>query len=671
MSFLAPGMLWGLLLLAVPVIIHLFSFRRFKTVYFPDIRFLKQVREESATRNRLKQWLILAARMLAVFFLVMAFAQPFLPGAEKAVTGSSHAVSVYVDNSFSMEAEHDGLSLLEAARQQARAVVNAYGLDDRFQILSNTPDALSQQWLSKEEALDVIGLIETGPEVQTISEVTVQQFNMLRRAGDAEPAAFLISDFQRSTTDAISDTSYAVTCIHLGSRSVANLAVDSAWWESPVQVNGEQSTLLYQVTNYGDEDRKNMGVTLRIDGQVKGVETIDVRGGETIRDSISFLVQGTGWQELELSVEDYPVNFDDRLYLSFRPVTRVRVTEIGFGSTDRILPGIFSNALFSFASVPAGNIDYNRLADNDLIILHELDDLSSGLQSSLEKALRAGTSLLLIPGSTMNLQAVNSFLAPMGAVALEPFSGKRQASSVNLQHAIFDGVFDRVPKNLALPFQQNGWAIKPSVRSDGESVISFADGTPMVYSMPAGSGTLYLLGTPLDQAHTDLPGQGAIFVPMIYRMALLSKGYQIPYLIAGREQWVSLAANGSAAEETVATVSGNGEEFIAAVRQLQDHTEISLYPYAREAGFYKVSADSVSKVIALNADRRESQLECLSVNELKELGNDRLAVLEGSERFVADSVLRLRDGRQLWKICVILALLALASEILLLRFLPV
>lgn len=135
--------------------------------------------------------------------------------------------------------------------------------------------------------------------------------------------------------------------------------------------------------------------------------------------------------------------------------------------------------------------------------------------------------------------------------------------------------------------------------------------------MPAGSGTLYLLGTPLDQAHTDLPGQGAIFVPMIYRMALLSKGYQIPYLIAGREQWVSLAANGSAAEETVATVSGNGEEFIAAVRQLQDHTEISLYPYAREAGFYKVSADSVSKVIALNADRRESQLECLSVNELK------------------------------------------------------
>ena len=56
-------------------------------------------------------------------------------------------------------------------------------------------------------------------------------------------------------------------------------------------------------------------MTLRIDGQVKG-ETIDVRGGETIRDSI-FFSSGTGWQELELSVEDYPVNFDDRLYSAF------------------------------------------------------------------------------------------------------------------------------------------------------------------------------------------------------------------------------------------------------------------------------------------------------------------------------------------------------------------
>ena len=110
----------GLLLLAVPVIIHLFSFRRFKNGLFSDIRFLKQVREESATRNRLETMVDTGCQIAGRFLSCHGrFVQPFLPGAEKAVTGSSHAVSVYVDNSFSMEAEHDGLSLLEAARQQA------------------------------------------------------------------------------------------------------------------------------------------------------------------------------------------------------------------------------------------------------------------------------------------------------------------------------------------------------------------------------------------------------------------------------------------------------------------------------------------------------------------------------------------------------------------------
>ena len=207
-----------------------------------------------------------------------------------------------------------------------------------------------------------------------------------------------------------------------------------------------------------------------------------------------------------------------------------------------------------------------------------------------------------------------------------------------------------VPKNLAPPFQQNGWAIKPSVRSDGESSHFICRWNPhgvfhaggfrnfVPARNTAGSGAYRPARSGRHICSDDLPDgiTGA-------------KDIRFPISLPEESNGFHFAANGSAAEETVATVSGNGEESIAAVRQLQDHTEISLYPYAREAGFYKVSADSVSKVIALNADRRESQLECLSVNELKELGNDRLAVLEGSERFVADSVLRLRDGRQLGK----------------------
>ena len=46
MQFVNPQILWALLALALPIIIHLFSIRRFKKVYFTNVKFLKEIKEE-------------------------------------------------------------------------------------------------------------------------------------------------------------------------------------------------------------------------------------------------------------------------------------------------------------------------------------------------------------------------------------------------------------------------------------------------------------------------------------------------------------------------------------------------------------------------------------------------------------------------------------------------
>ena len=83
MQFVFPWFLLALFALAIPVIIHLFYFRKFKKVYFSDIRFLKQVQEEKSTIEKLKKRLILASRLLALFFLILAFVQPFIGNNKK------------------------------------------------------------------------------------------------------------------------------------------------------------------------------------------------------------------------------------------------------------------------------------------------------------------------------------------------------------------------------------------------------------------------------------------------------------------------------------------------------------------------------------------------------------------------------------------------------------
>jgi hypothetical protein len=68
MTFVHSWLLWGLALTAIPIIIHLFNFRRYKTVYFTNVKFLKEVTEETAVRSKVKHWLVLASRLLAVIF---------------------------------------------------------------------------------------------------------------------------------------------------------------------------------------------------------------------------------------------------------------------------------------------------------------------------------------------------------------------------------------------------------------------------------------------------------------------------------------------------------------------------------------------------------------------------------------------------------------------------
>ena len=123
-QFLYPSFLWATGLLALPIFIHLFNFRRPKKIVFSDIRFLKQIAIETKKQKQVKHLLILAMRMLMLFFLVMAFAQPFIP-TESSSSSGEQLVSVYLDNSYSMSLNGERASLLEEAKNKARLLADA------------------------------------------------------------------------------------------------------------------------------------------------------------------------------------------------------------------------------------------------------------------------------------------------------------------------------------------------------------------------------------------------------------------------------------------------------------------------------------------------------------------------------------------------------------------
>ncbi|MBL4710371.1 MAG: BatA domain-containing protein, partial [Flavobacteriales bacterium] len=119
MKFIAPEFLYALGFLAIPILIHLFNFRRYKTVKFSQVRFLKSVKKQTQSTSKLKHIIVLLCRCFALAALVLAFAQPILEKDNQPIAVGKKGVVIYLDNSFSMQANAEVGSLLDLAKSKA------------------------------------------------------------------------------------------------------------------------------------------------------------------------------------------------------------------------------------------------------------------------------------------------------------------------------------------------------------------------------------------------------------------------------------------------------------------------------------------------------------------------------------------------------------------------
>jgi len=196
MQFVHPELLWALLALSIPIIIHLFHFRRFKKVYFTNVRFLKEIKDEKSTRRRLRKLLVLLCRLLAFAFIILAFAQPFISEDDTAKFGKNN-VSVFIDNSFSMTASSEDVPLMDKAKRKAEEIIAAYSETDRFQILSHEMKGYQLRWINKENTIQSIEEIELNPEVSMLENVLQIQQQYL--PDDGNNIIYYISDFQKAS----------------------------------------------------------------------------------------------------------------------------------------------------------------------------------------------------------------------------------------------------------------------------------------------------------------------------------------------------------------------------------------------------------------------------------------------------------------------------------------
>ena len=131
MQFTQPLFLIGYAAILIPILIHLFNFRKYKTYYFSNVKMLQDIAQKTKRESQLKHLIVLLLRILGIAALVTAFAQPFIPN-KKFNTQKGNVVSIYVDNSFSMEGNTSDGTLFSDAITNAKEIINNFSYEDEF-----------------------------------------------------------------------------------------------------------------------------------------------------------------------------------------------------------------------------------------------------------------------------------------------------------------------------------------------------------------------------------------------------------------------------------------------------------------------------------------------------------------------------------------------------------
>jgi len=680
MEFVNPGFLFGLLAVSIPVIIHLFNFRRFRKVYFTNVAFIKELKQETQKQSKLKHLLVLLARMLAIAALVIAFARPYIPAVNSPVQSQgNNAVSIYIDNSFSMQAESENGSLLDEAKEKAGEIARVYKSSDRLQILTNDFEGRHQRLISRDEYPQWLDEVEVSPVVRSVSEVMNRQNDILNESPAKVKTAYIISDFQEGFLNTLNNSTDSTTNFYLipiQSTAVDNLYIDSVWFESPVQQRDQLVELKVRITNSGENDLEKIPVKLTINNLQKSLASLDIFAGETKELTLPFTNPGAGIQLGKLELNDHPVSFDDTFYFSYKVAPLIKILCINGKEPNPYLNSFFvHDSTFQFENVNENRVDYSAIKDFDMVLLNEPGNIASGLSQTLLKFIENGGSVALIPAWNVSTDIYNGFLSEAGPGRfISKDTVNFRINYINLKHPLFTDVFDEVPENIDLPLILESYNINYPSRSNHDVLLGMQNGNPFLSIEKIGKGKLYLYAAPFTKEAGNFV-RHAIFVPTLYKMAINSISVGKLFYTLGKEEMIRVEGYETGSEEPL-KIKADGRDFeiIPENRYLTGGLEILTHDQIKTAGNYLLMHnDEALMGLSFNYDRSESEMKFKTPDEIENwIADQRLNnvhLFRMSDKPFSQTINELNQGTQLWKWFILAALFLLLLEVLLLRFL--
>lgn len=681
MKWVYPEFLFALAVILIPLLIHLFHFKRYKTVFFSSLTFLKSVEQNQKNTRKLKYWLIFTARALAFSFLVFAFAQPFIPLKEESNKTGVNVIGIYIDNSFSMTRIGVTGELFSQSRELAKSIVQDAPRTAQFVLLTNELSGSEKQTLTKAQFLEKIEKIKPTSLVRKAADVTNwwEQWLVDNKSNDLRIASsqlIYLSDFQKSTTGTLPKYKNWETMLYpvkLEPVNNGNLYIDSIWFATPVQKKEAKQTLYVRLRNEGETAVNTVDVNIRI-GKIDRDVFADIpsNGSDTVE--LSYFNNELGKIQGSVKVNDRQMNMDDSYFFSYdvRKQSNVLIID-GESAVSNINVVYGLDDFYKTTAVQQNQLTESQLQDKDLVVINGCNQISANTTDLLMEFANDGGSLLLFPGANTSVGGWNGLLSRL---KLPGFNQLQEngltVRKINTKDPFFDGVFERKPEQLNLPAVKKAYRLQSNSASESIDLLTFQSGNSF-FVRGTGKYNVYLSATSLDQTYSSFTSN-QLFSTLLLRIGELSQR-QAPYFLIIGEDGSYPIGQPRNAEQAVHLKKGT-IDFIPTVFKKRQTNFISVQGLEAvrqlESGNYSVISDGEKLgALSINYNRSESRIQSLNESEIMsafENAGIKTMDVRSTSGWTGASFLQLDQPITYWKWCVIFALFFLLTEMIIVYF---
>jgi len=652
MNWLHPWFLVALGSLSIPVIVHLFHLRRYKKLPFTNVRMLKSLTASVQQERKLLHRLVLAARLLALTALVLAFAGPLTPGQKYAAASGSEAICIFFDNSYSMESGEGKVPALEQARSAVHAIVKSHPKTARFCLLTAAEER-EGGFTGAESFLAQVDAVRINPGSPDLMRVIRKQNALLNEEPAQKKYAYIVSDFRTGMAGKATsyDSSISARWFRIPISPKPNISIDSVWLEAPLIAGSTGGKISFHAGNHSETALSGIPFRLIREGRVLQSISLELPPRGIAKGTFTFSA-GDGVQiPLSVQTEDEGFPFDNRFYISL-PLTSAIEVQINGDRNNGFL-----NAMLRSSRV----FNLNATTESPgLNIQSATASLSESDADALLKTAETGAGIVIIPSANATPERLNSGLRRLGFPEVnERVAVVRELDKPESNHPFFEGVYSKNPEE-AEAGAVTQWFSTGGNSGDAEILQRYRDGNPAVLYRKVGRGHLVFFTMPWGETARDYLRSPAPLA--ILANTAISQSRSLPlYLPAGSGLWTEIPERWQ--EGRNYSLQAGSEAWIAESGPADASTRIYAGRQPEMAGLFAIvnPEKQVAGYLALNHRSTESDSRVPDENALNTLATSAGATINSG----GDSAAPWADSnpaRRWSRILLIVCILALLFE---------